>query len=104
MTPAGEEMTPADWNAGYAKSLAVYLNGDAISEPDPRGEPISDDRFLLLFNVGSDPITFTLPPAELAPGWDVVVDTTMAGTGASLQPRSDLKVASRAVVVLRSKG
>ena len=26
----------------YAKSLAVFLNGDAISEPDPRGERIID--------------------------------------------------------------
>ena len=51
LTPAGHEMTQSDWDAGYARSLAVYLNGDAISEPDPRGDPISDDRFLLLFNV-----------------------------------------------------
>ena len=49
-TPAGEEMTEDDWAAGYAKSLTVFLNGDAISEPDPRGERIRDDSFLLLFN------------------------------------------------------
>jgi isoamylase len=108
LTPAGQEMTQADWNAGYARSLAVFLNGDAITEPDPRGDPISDDRFLLLFNAGSEPITFTLPVAALAPGWDLVIDTTLptgvAPHGISLQPRAELKVASRAVAVLRSKG
>ncbi|WP_235558266.1 glycogen debranching protein GlgX, partial [Sphaerimonospora mesophila] len=26
LTPAGEEMTDADWDTGYAKSLAVFLN------------------------------------------------------------------------------
>jgi isoamylase len=108
LTPAGHEMTQSDWDAGYARSLAVYLNGDAISEPDPRGDPISDDRFLLLFNVGSEPITFTLPAATLAPGWEVVIDTTQpsgcAPAGVSLQPRAEVKVANRAVTVLRSKG
>jgi hypothetical protein len=43
-------MTDGDWAAGFAKSLAVFLNGDAISEPDPRGERIGDESFLLLFN------------------------------------------------------
>ena len=108
LTPAGQEMTQSDWNADYARSLAVFLNGDAITEPDPRGDPISDDRFLLLFNVGSEPITFTLPAAALAPGWDLVIDTTLtsgvAPHGVSLPPRAELKVASRAVAVLRSKG
>jgi isoamylase len=108
LTPTGEEMTRSDWDAGYARSIGVYLNGDAITEPDPRGDPISDDRFLLLFNAGSEPITFTLPPAALAPGWDVVIDTTQPGgaapAGPPLRPRSELKVANRAITVLRSKG
>jgi isoamylase len=108
LTPSGREMTQSDWQAGYARSLAVYLNGDAITEPDPRGDPISDDRFLLLFNAGSEPITFTLPPAALAPGWDAVIDTTQpngaAPPGAPLQPQTELKVSSHAITVLRSKG
>ena len=61
-----------------------------------------------LFNVGSEPITFTLPAATLAPGWEVVIDTTQpsgcAPAGVSLQPRAEVKVASRAITVLRSKG
>ena len=28
LTPSGEEMTPADWDSGFGKSLAVFLNGD----------------------------------------------------------------------------
>src|SRR5581483_12442940 len=40
LTPAGERMTEQDWHAGYAKSLAVFLNGEAITEPDPRGRPV----------------------------------------------------------------
>ena len=56
----------------------MFLNGEAISEPDPRGGRIIDAKFLLLFNAHSEPITFTLPEASLASGWEVVIDTTTA--------------------------
>jgi isoamylase len=107
LTPAGQEMTQDDWGAGFAQSLAALLNGEAISEPDPRGGRIVDAKFLLLFNVDSDPLTFTLPEASLAPGWEVVVDTSTAEAsdeedGAILMPKSEIEVGARAAVVLRS--
>jgi isoamylase len=86
LTPGGQEMTQADWDASYANSLAVFLNGQAISEPDPRGEQISDDKFLLLFNAHSNPLTFTLPEAGLAPGWEVVIATGPQAAGSSRAP------------------
>ena len=39
LTPSGREMTDADWHGGYARSLAVFLNGDAITEPAPAASP-----------------------------------------------------------------
>jgi isoamylase len=107
LTPAGQEMTLEDWRAGYAQSLAALLNGEAISEPDPRGGRIVDAKFLLLFNAHDDPLTFTLPEASLASGWEVVVDTSTAEAsdeedGAVLMPKSEVHVGARAAVVLRS--
>jgi len=107
LTPAGQEMTQDDWGAGFAQSLAALLNGEAISEPDPRGGRIVDAKFLLLFNVDNDPLTFTLPEASLAPGWEVVVDTSTAEAsdeeeGAILMPKSEVEVSARAAIVLRS--
>ena len=75
LTPSGREMTDDDWNTGYAKALGVFLNGDAINEPDPRGERVRDDTFLLLFSADSQPVTFTLPGARFGRGWTVVLDT-----------------------------
>ena len=95
-------MTQQDWGTSYANSLAVFLNGDAISEPDPRGEKISDARFLLMFNAHSDSLTFTLPEASLATGWEVVIDTALSLTGSVHMPKSQIGVCDRAVVVLRS--
>jgi len=102
LTPAGEVMTDADWEASYAKSLAAYLNGDAISEPDPRGGKITDASFLLLFNAHSKPLTFTLPEAGYAAGWEVIVDTASGVPGAIHPPKKEIEVRDHAVVVLRS--
>jgi len=102
LTPAGEVMTDADWGASYARSLAAFLNGDAISEPDPRGEKITDARFLLLFNAHNNPITFTLPEASYATGWEVVIDTSFSATGTIHMPKNEIEVRDHAVVVLRS--
>ncbi|MFD2350459.1 hypothetical protein ACFSTC_15720 [Nonomuraea ferruginea] len=68
-------MTAADWHVGYAKSLMVYLNGDAITEPGPRGERISDDSFLLLINAHHEDMAFTLPGETFGAGWLLELDT-----------------------------
>ncbi len=70
LTPAYDSMTDQDWNVGFAKSLGVFLNGDAITEPDPRGRRVRDDSFLLLINAGSEPVEFTLPGAEYGERWE----------------------------------
>jgi glycogen operon protein len=107
LTPGGGMMTDSDWGASYAKSLAVYLNGDAISEPDPRGGKITGDSFLLLFNAHSNALVFTLPDSGYAPGWEVVIDTgrqAPEAPGTVRPPKDEIEVRDRAVVVLRSTG
>ena len=74
-TPSGSQMTDQDWAVGYARSVGVFLNGDAISEPGPRGERVVDDSFLLLFNASASDISFTAPPEEYGWAWQVVVDS-----------------------------
>jgi isoamylase len=77
-TPSGREMTDADWKTGYAKAMGVFLNGDAITEPDPRGERVRDETFLLLFSADSQPAWFTLPAEDFGHRWEVVLDTGAA--------------------------
>ena len=52
-TPGGIEMSDEDWQAGFAKSLGVFLNGDAIPTPNERGERVVDDSFYVMFNAHS---------------------------------------------------
>ncbi|TDC04157.1 glycogen debranching enzyme GlgX [Nonomuraea longispora] len=102
LTPSGEEMTDSDWNVGYAKSLAVFLNGDAITEPDRRGRPIRDDSFLLLFNAHHDTIQFTIPK-DYGEMWHTEIDTAMPINVGSRMSRAGEAVAvpGRSVRVLR---
>ena len=79
-TPVGEEMTGEDWDAGFAKALAVFLNGQAISEPDRRGERMSDDSFLLLFNGSEHDLVFAIPPRRYGQRWTTVLDTALPQT------------------------
>jgi len=57
--PDGRRMTQRDWDA-QPHVLGVFLNGDAITEPDPRGQPVRDDSFLLLFSADSQPHRFRM--------------------------------------------
>ncbi|MFE9421712.1 glycogen debranching protein GlgX [Kitasatospora sp. NPDC006697] len=104
-TPAGQEMTERDWHTSFAKSLTVFLNGAAISEPDRRGGRIKDDSFLLMFNAHSESLQFTVP-RDHGDGWRVVVDTTLAtlptpGTGAEFASGDWIKLTDRSLLVLR---
>jgi glycogen operon protein len=99
-------MTDADWGTGYARSLAVFLNGDAITEPGPRGEAVRDESFLLMFNADREALTFTLPGSEFGDDWEVLIDTGAwpAGAVVSAQPRQQVELAGRSIMVLRGPG
>ena len=74
-TPAGTEMSEEDWQAGFAKSLGVFLNGRAIPTPNERGERVVDDSFYMMFNAHHEPVEFTMPEAKWGDGWAVVLNT-----------------------------
>jgi isoamylase len=86
LQPDSSPMRDADWATGFAKSLTVFLNGDAISEPGPRGEPIADDSFLLMFNAAEHDLEFTLPPPGFGEHWVTELDTSDPRPGADPAP------------------
>jgi glycogen operon protein len=99
----GTEMDELDWRNGYARTLVVFLNGQAIHEPDPHGQRIVDSDFLLLFNAHSDPVDFALPPAKYGAVWRVRLDTTAAEPVSESQrwlAESTHAVTGRSIVVL----
>jgi glycogen operon protein len=101
--PDGTIMTSHDWETGYARSLAAFLNGEAIPNPGPRGEQIVDDSFLLLFHAGHEDIHATVPQEWLGAAWAYVLDTADldAADRAPVSPGDDVPLTARSVVVLR---
>ncbi|HEU4490066.1 MAG TPA: glycogen debranching protein GlgX [Jiangellales bacterium] len=106
LRPDGTPMTKDDWDTGFARSLMVFLNGDAIREPNRRGGPVVDDSFLMLFNAGDEVLTFQLPRTKLGEAWQPVLDTddTDVARRRPLRARRKVRVEPRALLVLRRVG
>jgi glycogen operon protein len=96
--PDGSEMTDEDWEVGHARTIGLFINGQAITHRDQRGLPVVDDSFLLLFSAHDEPVDWVLP-TEWGGPWTIVLETS--GTHEELVPvGGTLKVPARSVVVL----
>jgi glycogen operon protein len=99
----GSEMTEHAWGEGHARALGVFLSGDGLNDVDPRGQPLFDDSFLLLFNADAGEVSFTVA-AERVPGvGEVLVDTTRADTapGPRFDPAQPYALQARSLVLIR---
>jgi glycogen operon protein len=105
--PDGSEMTDEQWQSGNVVAIGMFLNGDEISEPGPRGERIVDDSFLVILN-GPDPVHFRLPDGKWASTYELILDTAIGYArpdyemeGVTLLADDELAMAARSLVVLR---
>jgi len=102
--PGGEEMTEENWKQDFAKSLAVYLNGQGILTVGPKGEAIIDDSFYVIFNAHHDTLEFKLPIEIYAKEWKKIIDTsTNFAEEESYKAEDMIKVDGRSVVLLQHK-
>lgn len=72
----GSQMTQEDWDQGYAKTMAVFLNGEGIRRPGDHGQKLLDDDILIIFNASEHDLPFTMPEALDSKDWRKVMDTT----------------------------
>jgi len=101
-TPAGTEMTDADWQAGFVRCLGVGLVGNQLDETDARGEPVRGDTFLLLFNAHHEPISFHLIGRAGDLVWDVLLDTNRSRvTQEPLAMNATYQLEARSLAVLQ---
>jgi glycogen operon protein len=98
--PDGRPMTDEDWHSGFAKSIAVALDGEAITECDARGERITGESFLLVFNAHFEPLSFTMP--DFGERWLRVLDTADAFNEGDTPAAGDpAAIEARSVAVFR---
>jgi isoamylase len=105
LTPSGREMSEEDWSAP-GRAMAVFLNGDAITEPGPHGERVRGDSFLVMLSADHQAQDFTVPGVKYGERWAVVVDTAADG-GADMADRPEVAAGEHvaltdcSIVVLR---
>jgi isoamylase len=92
LSSTGQEMSGPDWAAGWAKSLAMIVDGDDL----PGG---AADGWLLALNASGAALTFTLPDAVLARHLAIEVDTSVREL-AQLGP-TGLTVGAHSAVAVR---
>ncbi len=104
-TPTGEEMSDDDWEVGFARSVSVFLNGEAIREPDARGEHVTDDQFWLVFNGHHEDLEVVLPDVGAGERWQVEIDTHAPLLDLvehrALKTDEPFQVAARSILLLR---
>jgi isoamylase len=99
-TASGRPMTDDDWGA-QGRAMAVFLNGDAITEPDARGRRIADDSFLLLVNTGPEQALFDLPGPPYDGPWELVLDTARPSDRTVAAPDEPVRMESYSLCLLR---
>jgi isoamylase len=100
-TPSGLEMGNQEWSTPDTDAMAIFLNGDALTEPGPRGERLRDDSFLLLFNPSPDTVSFTMPEPSYGSAWEIVVDTAMGQRNDKVRARQPIQLEPHSLCFLR---
>ena len=77
-TPAGSQMTAADWSDQNALAIALYLDGSDDPDRAEDGTWLLDDDFFVLVNAWWEPLDFVLPATRCRGG--------LAGRAGQLRP------------------
>jgi glycogen operon protein len=101
--PDGLPMTTRDWET-RPPAIGMFLNGEEIAHRGPRGERISDDSFLLLFNAHHEDLVFKLPGRRFGRRWTLELCTAEPASAAGAWEReagAELPMTCRSLTVLR---
>jgi glycogen debranching enzyme GlgX len=100
--PEGREMTDPDWYDADLRVLGMFVSGDPLRSPGPRGEQQWDASFLIWFNNGPDDAEITLPENQWVNHGEVVLSTDTGNpAGSPVAAGDELVLQGRSVLVLR---
>ncbi len=100
--PSGREMTGDDWADDALTVVGMFVTGDPLRSPGPRGEQQWDSSFLIWLNAEAEPVEVAMPDEGWERAGEVVVSTCPAHpVGATVEAGEVLTLGGRTVVVLR---
>jgi isoamylase len=101
----GQRMRKKDWEeAGWMRTLGMFLDGRAPEIRDSKGEPVKDDDFLLMLNGHWEPVDFHLPRKLRTGPWYIAFDTNrphLMPDVETVTPKAPVRLAGRSLVVVR---
>ena len=100
--PAGREMTGDDWLDSGLRVIGMFVSGDPLRSPGPRGEQQRDTSFMLWVNASSESCEVALPANDWVQKGAVVLSTDPANPlGTTLEAGEKFTVAARSLVLLQ---
>jgi glycogen operon protein len=103
--PDGFETAESQWSFGFAKAIALFLNGQEIPLQGKQGQRIIDSSFLFFFNAHYEAIEFMIPGKFSGEEWITVIDTTkphLLKSGNRYQGNVPVQVEARSLLVLQT--
>jgi isoamylase len=101
LKPEGTEMTEADWSEGHQTCVGMFLNGQAITSPGPRGERLRDDSFLVLINASPEPRKWSIS-GPWGDRWHRILDTSNGPPEeGDEEVAGEVELGDRSILVLR---
>jgi len=97
--PEGTGMTDQHWT-GFAKSMAVFLNGAALRSFTMDARQIMDESYYIIFNAYHEQLNYVLPCCKYGAKWTKILDTSCPELQESTHPsRSSVPVEGRSIVL-----
>ena len=103
--PDGNEVNDDLWWSPGLHTVGMYLAGGALRSRTARGEPITDDSFLLLLHGGADEAEFLLPASPWAVRYERLLDTADErphAAGWADNPGDVVVLGARSLVLLKA--
>ncbi len=99
--PSGREMTVPDWQDAQLHVIGMFVSGEPLRSPGPRGEQQHDSSFLLWLNGSAEDCAVTLPSNEWVQQGAVVLSTDPAHpVDAKVAAGETLTLGARSMVLL----
>ena len=100
--PDGREMSDPDWYDAHLRALGVFVTGDPLRAPGPRGEQQRDQSFLLWLNAHPHPCEVRLMANPWVKRGEVVLSTDPGlPDGTVVEAEQALDLGGSSLVLLR---
>ena len=102
--PDGREMTGDDWHDPTLTTFGMFVSGDPLRAPGPRGEQQVDASFMMWFNAGRAHVPIQLAENDWVESGEVVLSTDPQLTvGTPVKAGDRIQLRRQSVVVLRQR-